>query len=108
VTTTIPSTSVDVADPVFRDAGQFALAGFFAGYRGLTRDDYALDVRQFVSCCDHHDLHLFDARRAEIDCFARDLEERGRARATIGGRPSKVAGFYRYAEEEGREGAPRQ
>jgi integrase/recombinase XerD len=44
VTTTIPSTSVVAADAVFNDAEQFALAGFLAGYLGVTRDAYALDV----------------------------------------------------------------
>jgi hypothetical protein len=101
VTTTIASTSIVVAEPVLSDAEQFALAGFLAGYRGLTRDAYALDLRQFVAWCEQHDLPLFDARRAGIECFARDLEERGRARATVGRRLSTVAGFYRYAEEEG-------
>jgi site-specific recombinase XerD len=40
------------------------------------------------------------ARRADIECFARDLEARGRARATITRRLCTVAGFYRYAVEE--------
>ena len=101
MTSTIPSTSVVVADPVFSDAEQFALTGFLAGYRGVTRDAYALDLRQFVAWCDQHDRRLFEVRRADIECFARDLEERGRARATVGRRLSTIAGFYRYAEEEG-------
>lgn len=33
--------------------------------------------------------------------YARDLEQRGRAKATIGRRLSTIAGFYRYAAEEG-------
>jgi integrase/recombinase XerD len=45
-------------------------------------------------------LHLFQARRADIELFARDLEARGRARATITRRLCTVAGFYRYAVEE--------
>ena len=59
MTSTIPSTSVVVADPVFSDAEQFALAGFLAGYRGVTRDAYSLDLRQFVAWCDQHDVALF-------------------------------------------------
>jgi site-specific recombinase XerD len=43
---------------------------------------------------------LFQARRADIECFARDLEARGRARATVTRRLCTVAGFYRYAVEE--------
>jgi hypothetical protein len=40
------------------------------------------------------------ARRADIECFARDLEARGRARATVTRRLCTIAGFYRYAVEE--------
>jgi hypothetical protein len=45
-------------------------------------------------------LRLFQARRADIECFARDLATRGRARATITRRLCTIAGFYRYAVEE--------
>jgi len=45
-------------------------------------------------------MRLFQARRADIECFARDLETRGRARATITRRLCTIAGFYRYAVEE--------
>jgi integrase/recombinase XerD len=101
VTATIPSTSIVVVDPTFSGAERFALAGFLAGYRDLTRDAYALDLRQFVAWCENHDLRLFEVRRADIECFARDLEDRGRARATVARRLCTVAGFYRYAEQEG-------
>ena len=40
------------------------------------------------------------ARRAEIECIARDLEARGRGRVTITRRLWTIAGFYRYAVEE--------
>ena len=58
------------------------------------------DLRQFASWCQQHQLHLVVARRADIEFFARDLEARGRARATIIRRLCTVAGFYRYAVEE--------
>lgn len=96
-----PSTSVVVYDPVFNDGERLALAGFLAGYRGATRDAYALDLRQFVTWCSEHSLALFSVRRADIELYARALEERGRARATVARRLCTVAGFYRYAEEEG-------
>jgi Site-specific recombinase XerD len=88
-------------DPVFREDEQLAVAGFLAGYRGLTREAYALDLRQFVAFCAERALALFQVRRAHIETFARELEERGRARATVARRLCTVAGFYRYAEEEG-------
>jgi len=86
---------------MFSEAERFALAGFLAGYRGLTRDAYTLDLRQFVAWCRSHNLRLFDVRRADIECFARNLEGLGRARATVARRLSTVAGFYRYAEQDG-------
>jgi site-specific recombinase XerD len=43
---------------------------------------------------------LFAVRRADIESFARELEARGRARATVTRRLSTIAGFYRYAVEE--------
>jgi integrase/recombinase XerD len=79
---------------------RLALAGFLAGYTGLTREAYALDPRQYASWCQLRHLRLFQARRADIECFARDLESRGRARATITRRLCTIAGFYRYAVEE--------
>ena len=45
MTTTTPTTDVAVVDPVSSDAERYALAGFLAGYRGLTREAYALDLR---------------------------------------------------------------
>jgi site-specific recombinase XerD len=44
---------------------------------------------------------VFGVRRTDIECFARHLESRGRARATIARRLCTVARFYRYAEQEG-------
>lgn len=67
---------------------------------GLTRQAYELDPRQSTSWCQQHQLRLFAARRADIEFFARDLEARGRARATITRRLCTIAGFYRYAVEE--------
>ena len=95
--TTSTSTAIAVAEPVFTGPEQLALAGFLAGYTGLTREAYALDLRQYASWCRRRHVRLFDARRADIECFARDLEARGRARATVTRRLCTVAGFYKYA-----------
>jgi len=43
---------------------------------------------------------LFAVRRPDIESFARDLEAKGRARATVTRRPCTIAGFYKYAVEE--------
>ena len=95
------STAVERYQPVLSEVEQTTLLGFFAGYRGFTREAYTLDLRQFAAWCWQHGVRLFDVRRVEIECFARDLEERGRARATVARRLSTVVGFYRYAEQEG-------
>ncbi len=100
MTTTMLSTAIVVSDTMFSDAERVALGGYLAGYSGLTREAYAFDLRQFAAWCEEHHVHLFEARRADIECFGRDLEERGRARATVARRLCTVAGFYRYAVEE--------
>jgi hypothetical protein len=83
MTTAAPSTALVTIRSAFTDAERLALAGFLAGYRGLTREAYALDLRQFTTWCCAHSLNLFAVRRADIESFARDLEARGRARATV-------------------------
>ena len=83
MTTTTRSVALIPATPVFTNAERLALAGFLAGYSGLTREAYELGLRQYASWCQQHHLRLFQARRAGIGCFARELETRGRARATI-------------------------
>ncbi len=100
MTTAAPSTVLATIQPAFTDAERVALAGFLAGYRGLTREAYALDLRQFASWCRSRSLALFAVRRADIEGFARDLEAMGRARATVTRRLSTIAGFYKYAVEE--------
>jgi integrase/recombinase XerD len=98
--TTTQSAALVPIVPVFTNTERLALAGFLAGYAGLTREAYELDLRQYAGWCQQHHLRLFQARRADIEFFARDLEARGRARATITRRLCTVAGFYRYAVEE--------
>jgi len=78
-----------------------AAAGFLAGFSGRTREAYTLDLRQFLIWCDRHRLGLFEVTRTHIELYARELEDLGRAPATIGRRLSTLAGFYRHAAEEG-------
>jgi len=82
------------------DAERLALAGFLAGYRGLTREAYTLDLRQFTGWCRERSQPLFSVRRADIETFACELEARGRARATVTWRLCTIAGFCKYAVEE--------
>jgi site-specific recombinase XerD len=66
----------------------------------LTREAYTLDLRQFTGWCRARSLPLFSVRRADIETFARELEARGRARATVTRRLCTIAGFCKYAVEE--------
>jgi integrase/recombinase XerD len=100
MTATTTSTALVTVQPVFTDSERLALAGFLAGYRGLTREAYTLDSRQFTAWCRIRSLSLFSVRRADIETFARDLEAKGRARATVTRRLCTIAGFYKYAVEE--------
>jgi hypothetical protein len=53
------STAVATRDELFSTNEQLALAGFLAGYSGLTRDAYTLDLRQYVAWCTKHRLAVF-------------------------------------------------
>jgi integrase len=100
MTAAASSTALATIQPAFTDAERLALAGFLAGYRGLTREAYTLDLRQFTGWCRARSLPLFAVRRTDIETFARELEARGRARATVTRRLCTIAGFYKYAVEE--------
>jgi integrase/recombinase XerD len=63
VTAAIPSTALATIQPAFTDAERLALAGFLAGYRGLTREACTLDLRQFTAWCRARSLPLFSVRR---------------------------------------------
>ena len=48
-TTTSSSAALAVIEPAFSEPEKLALAGFLAGYSGMTREAYALDLRQFTA-----------------------------------------------------------
>ena len=60
--TAAPSTALATIQPAFTDAERLALAGYLAGYRGLTGDAYALDLRQFTTWCRSRSVALFAVR----------------------------------------------
>ena len=101
---TIPSTSLVPVQSAFTESERLALAGYLAGYRGLTREARTLDLRQYTGWCRSRSrsrsLPLFAVRRADIEMFARELEVKGRARATVTRRLCTIAGFCKYAVEE--------
>jgi hypothetical protein len=63
------SAALALPEPVFSDQERLALAGFLAGYYGMTREAYALDLRQLAPWCHPHQLRLFAARPAYIECL---------------------------------------
>jgi integrase/recombinase XerD len=100
---TATTTALVPLQPAFSDAERLALVGFLAGYHGLTREAYALDLRQFTTWCRARSLNLFAVRRADIEAFARDLEARGRTRATVTQRCAPSPGL----QVRRRRGTPR-
>ena len=78
------ASSLVLRDDSSRFDVQIALGGFLAGYSSNTFLAYQQDLRQFVSWCANQDLELFTVKRTHIELFARWLEHRGAARATIG------------------------
>ncbi len=60
-TTAITTAALVRAEPVFSGQERLALAGFLAGYSGMTREAYALDLRQFTAWC--HTRYLPPLRR---------------------------------------------
>jgi integrase/recombinase XerD len=94
------SHSVVLYEPTETSAEVVTVASFLAGYSGHTRKAYTLDLRQFIRWCEHR-LTFFEVTRTHIQLYARELEEVGRAPATISRRLSTLAGFYRYTTEEG-------
>jgi hypothetical protein len=101
MTTAAPSTALATIQPAFTNPERLALAGYLAGYRGLTREAYAWTCASSPPFCGTRSLALFAVRRADIEGSARDLEAMGRARATVTRRLSTIAGFkYKYAVEE--------
>jgi hypothetical protein len=98
--TTSTSTAIVPIQPAFTTAERLALAGFLAGYAGLTREAYALDLRQYATWCQLRDLRLFQARRADIECLPAIWKPKVGPRATITRQLCTIAGFYKYAVEE--------
>ena len=64
MTTTTPSAALIPVASVFTNTERLALAGFLAGYSGLTREAYELDLRQCASWCQlcrrRHNWHYAD------------------------------------------------
>lgn len=78
------ATAVAIPTPPLFDDSRLAIAGFLARCSGPTRTAYATDLRQYFSWCADQGLDVFAARRGHLELWARSMEERGLARATVG------------------------
>jgi integrase/recombinase XerD len=68
---------------------------------GDGRQAYATQLRLWFDWCAQHQLEpLADVRRPHVELYARDLEARGLAPATVALKLVVITGFYRYCVEE--------
>jgi hypothetical protein len=86
---------VQVEEPLFSPDERAALAGFLAGYSGLTREAYTLDLRLYTGWCAQHGLHLSPpgAPTSSASAMARDGSREG----WRGLRGRRVANSNRHA-----------
>jgi hypothetical protein len=88
MTTAAPSTALATIQTAFTDAERLALAGFLAGYRSLTREAYALDLRQFTTWCRAPSVALFASPTVSGDAGS---TPGSRCHSAAGGRPRSWA-----------------
>lgn len=88
--------------PAIREASADDLAAMWLlGYSGHTRQAYAADLRDWGTWLTTRGTAPLSVRRAHVEAYARDLERRGMAAATVARRLATLAGFYGYAVDEG-------
>jgi integrase/recombinase XerD len=83
------------------ESDQGLILGFLLGYGDRTRAAYLADLRDFHAWCARIGIGPLAAQRGHIEAYIRDLEQAGRSRATVARRLATLAGFYRYAVQEG-------
>ena len=81
---------------------RWAAVAFVASYSSPgTRQAYGTQLRLWFDWCAEHQLDpLTDVRRPHVELYARDLETRGLAPATVALKLVVITGFYRYCVEE--------
>jgi site-specific recombinase XerD len=85
-------------DPTAEDIA----AAFLLGYSGSTRASYGRDLATWFTWCADRSLDPLKVARAHVDGWARQLGEiDGYSPASVARRLSTLAGFYRYASNEG-------
>ena len=84
MTTVVPSTALATIQPAFTDAERLALAGFLAGYRSLTMEAYALELRQFTTWCRTRSLAWLPGEGGALEKAERSFCRRPCMRVPIG------------------------
>lgn len=79
---------------------ELAAMAFLVGYTQRTREGYALDLRRWFEFCGTNNVRPFAARRPHLELFAREMESKGLATATVARRLSTVCVWYTYLEAE--------
>ena len=85
-----------------QETASWAAVAFIASYSSeATRRTYTTQLRLWMGwCADHHLDPLVDIRRPHVELYARELEARGLAAATVALKLVVLTGFYRHCVEE--------
>jgi integrase/recombinase XerD len=75
-------------------------AAFLTAYGPATRDAYWRDLRHWSTWCTARELDILQVQRVHLDLYARHLTD-DYSPSTIARRLSTLAGYYRYACDEG-------
>ena len=96
------TTALMLPTPDAKSLADWSVVAFVASYSSPgTRQAYATQLRLWFQWCRAHGLEpLTDVRRPHVELYARDLEARGLARATVALKLVVVTGWYRYCVEE--------
>ena len=85
-----------------RDMADEVALGYLLRYKGSTRKNHAVALRQWFEFCEAIGVMVMGARRAHIDAYTRHMEESAKyLRSTISAKQSVIIGFYQYAVEDG-------
>jgi site-specific recombinase XerD len=97
-------TTLELAQPATsgQSMASWAAMAYVASYSSAgTRQAYSTQLRLWFSWCRQHALDpLAEVRRPHVELYARDLEARGLAPATVALKLVVITGFYRYCVEE--------
>lgn len=74
-----------------------ALIGFLSRYRGKTRMNYELDLRQWWEWTHSHDLTMLNVERLHLELYIQHMQNRGLAESTVARRYGTVKGYLHFA-----------